>query len=118
MYRITETQYLALTWAINNAENPGACRYTAGCVVGKLCDFYKVPYPKHDELLYNITNKTCLNLPVDLLNVLQSYWDKNLIVDDCDVLKETLDGRRSLLLDILNKLVEIKKEVVSLPILA
>ena len=77
MHIVTETQYYALLVACSTAENPGGCTYTSGCVVAKLCDFYKVPYPKLNDLKVNPGNPAQLPFHENLCNDLQKIWDSD-----------------------------------------
>ena len=101
-YTITETQYEVLADACSKAENPGACKYSKGCVVAKLCDFYEVSYPPNDDMAIDTTNKADLKYPIPLLLKLQEQWDS--YEEGC---KDVIQCR-VWLLDLLNILLEVK----------
>ena len=74
-FTVTETQFEALKIACETATNPEGCTYSSGCVIAKLCDFYRVSYPEEDSTGYSESNCADLPFPISLLQQLQIFWD-------------------------------------------
>ena len=106
MYTLTETQYQALLQAIQEATNPTLCSYSMGCIVGKLCDFYKVAYPEKDTEIYCSNNKADLPFPIELLQKLQTEWDN----PSTDMITHVEELKQKVT-DLLNQLVQIQPEL-------